>query len=293
VVVDKYGMTCYINPFRKKRQYTHPALNAPPFEPALTDYVFGYPVHNTSPWAWLWYFWRKELKLNHYLIAFLCSLGVVSPPSDVRAQRRMFFRFFYLVASVLCGSMMRSVVAIWYVENVRDVSWDRATQSALSACEKMLSCRLTQFFAQLIIVSIPLMLYTVVVFRLFRNKSELARLKALGTLHVKSSEDRRFLAPIIVALLSLLLTALTSTIVVLFAIGSRDFGERERALDVLQGMVQSFFVEFVLCLNPRILKAVYGLFMGDKKATLDEVKAEIHKEVGKLLSYRAIKMEDE
>ncbi len=292
VVVDKYGMTCYINPHRNKRQYTHPALNAPPFEPALTDYAFGYPF-SPSPWAWLRYYWLRELKLSHYLIAFLCSVGMFSPPSDIRAQRRIIFRFFYLVACVLCGSMMRSVSAVWYVDNLRDGSVDFTEISALQYCDKILSCRVTQFFALLIIVSIPLMLYLVVVFRLFKNKAELARLKALGTLHVKYSEDRRFLAPFMVAFLSVLLLALTSTVVALFFIGNQRYGSSGTVVDVIEGIIQSFFVEILLCLKPHDLKVVYRLFRGDKNAALDEATAEIHKEVGKLLSYRAIKMEEE
>ena len=91
----------------------------------------------------------------------------------------------------------------------------------------------------------------------------------------------------------MLLLALTSTVVALFFIGNQRYGSSGTADDVIKGIIQSFCVEILLCLKPRDLKVVYRLFRGDKNAALNEATAEIHKDVGKLLSYRAIKMEEE
>jgi len=280
---DKYGMTCYISDLQQKRQYTHPALNAAPFEPEFTDYVFGYPADTASRWAWLRYFWWKEIKKSHAYVSFLSAIGILTPPSDVRAQRRLVFRIFFLMTSVLCGSMNRAVFAEYYATRFVSKA-DQDLKNPVLACEDNISCQGFCFAANLALIIVPLNVYMLVVLRFFHTESELNRLKALNTLHLKSSKQRRFWAPVLLALLSLLILSLTVGIAALFFTSLQQGDLRE----ALEGLATGFFFDFIFCLKP--VKTVSLLLIGgDKRNIINAAKKEIHKEVGKLLCQRVIK----
>ena len=127
-LTDDYGVTYYVQPSTGTFQYTHPSLNAPPFAPTLTDYVMGHPAFNAQAWAWMLYFWVREVKSSHSVIGTLCAVtlcgrNLCAPPRDKLFQRRVTFRIYFMISSLLSSLLMQAAFMVMMYASISQRSF--------------------------------------------------------------------------------------------------------------------------------------------------------------------------
>jgi hypothetical protein len=153
-LTDNHGVSYYVEPSLGTFQYTHPSLNAPPFAPDHTDYVMGHPSHDAPALAWMLYLWVREVKSSHSVIGVLCALSlcgrrVCAPPLDKLFQRRVAFRMWFMISSLL-SSLLWQVCTKILVKNPKST-----VDEAISGCSTETRCTLLSIFLQMMFVSLP------------------------------------------------------------------------------------------------------------------------------------------
>jgi hypothetical protein len=169
-LADDYGVTCYVEPSTGNIQYTHPSLNAPPFAPNLTDYIMGYPAPDAPAWAWMLYLWMREVKSSHSVIGTLCAVSLCgrslcSPPRDRLFQRRVTFRIYFMITSLLSSLLFQIAVMVMQFANVSKVDSRKVqVDQAIRSCNQNRGCMVSSIFIQFIFVSLPFGIFRCVFF---------------------------------------------------------------------------------------------------------------------------------
>lgn len=156
-LTDDHGVSYYAEPSIRIFQYSHPSLNAPPFAPDCTDYLMGHPSHDSPAWAWMLYLWVREVKSTHSVIGTLCAVSICgrrlcAPPLDKLFQRRVAFRIWFMVSSLISSLFWQVSVKILLLER-GDPNF--AVEEAISGCNVSARCTLLSIFLQLMFVSVP------------------------------------------------------------------------------------------------------------------------------------------
>ena len=153
---DDCGVSYYANASLDTIQYTHPALNAPPFSPDLTDYVMGHPAPHASAWAWMLYLWLRDVKSTHSVVGTLCALRLCAPPRDKLFQRRIKFRMWFMVSSLLSSTFFYASFAIRFSPNLNLLTAEELSLGQqIHACQRIPRCFLLTTAFYVVIVSVP------------------------------------------------------------------------------------------------------------------------------------------
>jgi hypothetical protein len=154
-LTDDHGVSYYVEPSLGTFQYTHPSLNAPPFAPEHTDYVMGHPSHDAQALAWMLYLWVREVKSSHSVIGTLCALSLCgrracSPPLDKLFQRRVAFRIWFMISSLLSSLLWQVCAKILFRRDPKST-----VDEAISGCSTDSRCTVLSIFLQMTFVSLP------------------------------------------------------------------------------------------------------------------------------------------
>ena len=138
---DDDGTTFYASP--NVVQYTHPSLNAPPFDLERTDYVMKHPAPDAPARSWILYLWLRDVKCTHSIMGVLCAISWCSLPHDIAFQRRIVWRIYLAVCNLFCALLFQVA--------------GRNAISPGKECDQQ--CTLQIIPVQILVVSVPLAIF--------------------------------------------------------------------------------------------------------------------------------------
>ena len=176
-LTDDYGVSYYANASLDSFQYTHPALNAPPFSPDMTDYTMGHPAPEAPAWSWMKYLWLREMKSTHSVVGVLCAVSLsgrslCAPPRDAVFQRRVWFRIWFMISSlvsslffstsfnIIFGGAERAASDFYPGTTIsRGVDFNIPASELISECERSMTCFWKPIVLQFFVVSVVFGMY--------------------------------------------------------------------------------------------------------------------------------------